>query len=97
MQEILHVPQSEDFEKCSSGSRILRSQFFPGLIAFVQICTNLELELVSSVHSGQMVLVPNAQLPGTLPWTVCTGVHRNLNPAAVIVCGPLDHPIIHTS
>ena len=24
------VPQCGDFEECSSGSRILRSQFFPG-------------------------------------------------------------------
>ena len=26
-----NVPQFGDFDKCSSGSRILRSQFFPGL------------------------------------------------------------------
>ena len=32
MQEIdQNVPQFYDFWKCSSGSRILRSQFFPGL------------------------------------------------------------------
>ena len=32
MREIApNVPQFGDFDKCSSGSRILRSQFFPGL------------------------------------------------------------------
>ena len=33
MQEIApNVPQFGDFDKCSSGSRILRSQFFLGLL-----------------------------------------------------------------
>jgi hypothetical protein len=62
MREIAqNVPQFGHFGKCSSGSRILRSQFFPGLlklIAFkgniwtksepvVQLCFNIFLGLYS--------------------------------------------------